>query len=147
MKIINRLVFLLSILGIFISLYLLERYITGGHVACGPVSVGFECDTVKNSMYSLFLGIPLPAYGLVFYFTIFFLSFIKTIIISHQKLIDSFLLFFSFFGVLVSVYLLYLELFVIFAVCLWCTISGIISGAIFLLCLKSLNIFGTSSKA
>ncbi len=147
-QVVNRLIFLLSILGILISLYLLEKYITGEHIACGPKSGSFDCDAVRSSAYSSVGGIPLPFFGLVFYLLIFILSFLKTILVSKEILLNYLLIISAAVGLLVSGYLLYLELYVIHAICLWCTISGLISLSIFILtlCLKFLNSSGTPSK-
>lgn len=125
---INRLIFILSILGLLVSGYLLERYISGGRIACG---VSGDCDLVRQSAYSHFYGIPLPLFGILFYLIILTTSFIKTI---HPiKLLNFILLTFSSIGLLVSLYLFYIEVALIQALCLWCTVSGIISLFIFLL--------------
>ncbi|MEK7127640.1 MAG: vitamin K epoxide reductase family protein, partial [Patescibacteria group bacterium] len=128
---INRLIFILSIAGLLVSGYLLERYISGGRIACGS---DFGCDLVRQSAYSQFFGVPLPFFGLIFYFFILILSFVKTI--RPIKLLNFILLTFSLIGLLVSLYLFYVEAALIHALCLWCTISGAISVMLFLLCLN-----------
>jgi uncharacterized membrane protein len=131
---INRLIFILSLGGLLVSGYLLERYISGGRIACGS---DLGCDLVRKSAYSHLFGVPLPFYGLVYYLIILGLSFFKTI--KPFKHLNLMLLFFSLIGLLVSLYLFYLEIFVIRAVCFWCTVSGVITLQIFSLCLISLK--------
>lgn len=111
-----------------VSGYLLERYVSGGRIACG---IDAGCDIVRQSAYSYFYGIPLPLFGLVYYLIILSLSFLKTI--RPIKLLNFTLLTSSLIGLLISLYLFYIEVAVIHAICLWCTVSGIISLLIFLL--------------
>ena len=58
----------LALAGIFISLYLtLFKLNVIGELSC---SVG-SCETVNTSRWSMFLGIPVAAWGLLFYLDVF----------------------------------------------------------------------------
>src|SRR5213595_1504468 len=65
----------LALAGIFISLYL-TLYKLGiiGELSC---SIG-SCETVNTSKYSRFLGLPVAAWGLLFYLDVFAIALIGT---------------------------------------------------------------------
>ena len=57
----------LSLVGIADAVYLSLHVAAGTPLVC-DIGAGLDgCNTVANSPYSLFLGIPLAYYGLVFY--------------------------------------------------------------------------------
>lgn len=65
----------LALAGIFISLYL-TLYKLGiiGELSC---SIG-SCETVNTSRWSRFLGLPVAAWGLLFYLDVFAVALIGT---------------------------------------------------------------------
>ncbi|HJP59015.1 MAG TPA: vitamin K epoxide reductase family protein, partial [Gemmatimonadaceae bacterium] len=65
----------LALAGIFISLYL-TLYKLGiiGELSC---SIG-SCETVNTSKWSRFLGLPVAAWGLLFYLDVFAIALIGT---------------------------------------------------------------------
>lgn len=128
-QLINRVIFLLSILGLGVSAFLVYEYSLPTPVFC-PIG-GSGCETVRNSPYSSFFGLPLPLMGSLFYLTIGFLTVIKTSIKSSLLYLFQFL--FSIVAVLFGTYLTYLEIFVILAICVWCVLSFIISIGILIL--------------
>ena len=116
----------LALAGIFISLYLtLYKMGIVGELSC---SIG-SCETVNTSKWSRFLGLPVAAWGLLFYLDVFGISLAGT----SQRLeasiaISSILVVQSAIGVLFSAWLTYLELAVIHAICIWCvTSAGIVT--------------------
>lgn len=132
----NRLIFVLSIIGLAISGYLFYTYTADVPIACANNG----CETVRESPYSYFLGVPLPLYGGLMYLGIFALSFGKTILRADLvKNIIKLVFLLSLIGVLISAYLTYLELYVIRAVCMWCVSQAIIIFLIFLVSLYSLR--------
>lgn len=132
----NRIIFVLAIVGLIVSGYLLYTYVTDAPIVCANSG----CETVRESAYSYFLGIPLPALGGVMYLTILSLSFGKTLFEKEAKNIARSVTFFSFIGVLISAYLTYLEIFVIKAICIWCVTSAVVITAIFLVSLYELRL-------
>ena len=132
----NRIIFALSIVGLVISGYLLYTYVTDAPIVCANSG----CETVRESAYSYFLGIPLPAFGGVMYATIILLSFGRTIFEGEARNISRSITLFSFVGVLISAYLTYLEIFVIKAICVWCVASAVVITAIFLVSLYELKV-------
>lgn len=103
----------LAILGVGASLYLTYAKLTSNSIVCGVGS----CDLVQSSKYSEILGIPVAVFGAGFYFLVFSL-----IYMGKEKLVNILLV----WGVIYSIYLTYLELFVIYEVCSWCVGSFVI---------------------
>ncbi len=115
---------LLALGGGVISLYLtLYKFGLVGSVACGG-SAG--CEVVQTSPYALFLGIPVPLWGLGGYALLFALAF-ATVQWPHLAArLDRWMVGLSSLALLFSLYLTALELFVIHAICRWCVASQVI---------------------
>lgn len=122
-KLSNRLIFILSLLGLAVSAFLFYEYTFSTTMLC-PTGKG--CDIVRASPYSSILGIPMPILGIVFYLAMAILS----VIHSHElptKIVRRLQFLIALIGVSFGVYLTYLEGFVIKAFCFWCVTSFIIS--------------------
>lgn len=131
------LVALLALAGVFVALYL-TLYKTGaiGQITC---SIG-SCETVQISRWSTLFGLPVAAWGLAFYIVALVVSIAST----QDRWVDErapsvVLVALSGWGVLFSLWLTYLELFVIYAICMWCVISAIIVTLIFITSLLDLR--------
>jgi uncharacterized membrane protein len=127
----------LSLAGIFVALYLL-LYKLGiiGNLTC---SIG-SCETVNLSKWATFLGAPVAAWGVGFYVVMFVLSLVSL----QDGYADSLgmskvLALVSGTGVAFTVWLTYLELFVIHAICQWCVVSAIIVTIIFVVAVLDLR--------
>lgn len=127
--IINRLIFIFSLLGLGVSAFLLYEYSLSTPVIC---PLGGGCDIVRTSPYSSFLGISLPVLGIAFYLIVAILSIIRSQKLSSKILLKLQLLI-SAAGVGFGIYLTSLEAFVIKAYCFWCVLSFIISIVILVL--------------
>jgi len=122
----------LALVGLLVSAYLL-LYKLGvvGSLRC--VGSG-GCERVNTSPWSSFLGLPVAAYGVAGYLVL-----LGTAMYglrgdqAGRPQATRALAALSALGVLFSLYLLALELFVIHAVCLWCSVSGVTILAIFAL--------------
>ena len=113
---------LLALVGIFVALYLwLHALGFGGPLKCGTGG----CETVQTSPYAVLFGIPVAAYGVVGYFALFVVALLA---LRPAALADGkwnlLLLGLSTVGLLFTLYLTYLELFVIHAICRWCVGSA-----------------------
>jgi uncharacterized membrane protein len=120
----RQLVALLSLIGIFIALYL-TLYKVGviGQLTC---SIG-SCETVNTSRWATFLRLPVATWGLLSYVVLLGAALLGL----QERWEDSrgvslFLVAFSGWCVLFSGWLTYLELFVIHAICVWCVTSATI---------------------
>jgi uncharacterized membrane protein len=120
----------LALAGIFISLYLtLYKIGVIGELSC---SIG-SCETVNSSKWARFFGLPVAAWGLLFYLDVFAIAFIGTLArFENEPLISAVLVFEAAIGVVFSAWLTYLELGVIHAICIWCVTSAVVVTAILL---------------
>ncbi|MEN9389103.1 MAG: hypothetical protein RLY61_187 [Candidatus Parcubacteria bacterium] len=105
--------YMLCLIGIGISMYLTYTKVTSSSVAC----INAGCNTVQSSKYSELFGIPMGVFGLGFYFALFTLLF---------KAKESWAKLLLVWGNIYSLYLTYLELFVIKAICVWCVGSFVV---------------------
>lgn len=114
----------LSLLGLYVSGYLSYKRVAGGSLACTRWA---QCDVVNNSVYAYFLGVPVSFLGLAGYSLLLVLAVaaLKTSG-SVQRLLLAASLLISLGGVGFSIYLTYLEIYVIEALCAWCVASAII---------------------
>lgn len=116
----KKILYSLSLAGILVSLYLTYTKFSNTKIIC---SFG-DCNVVQNSEYSIILGVPVALLGTLFYFLLFCLIFYKK---SNALFLATIL------GFLYSVYLTYLEIFVIKAICQWCVVSAVIATSSFLI--------------
>ncbi|MBI2350247.1 MAG: vitamin K epoxide reductase family protein [Deltaproteobacteria bacterium] len=124
----------LSLLGLTISAYIWRSQKFNKPIACWTR----DCDRVIRSPYSRLLGVHNSAIGLGLFFLIFFMT------LHHDlgwepwpKLTSSTLIALSFIGTLVSLYLTYIQLFVLKGLCNWCLTSALLILAIFILTVTS----------
>ena len=127
----------LALAGIFISLYLtLYKLGVIGELSC---SIG-SCETVNTSKWSVFLGLPVAAWGLLFYLDVFGVALLGTLPRwENERVISIVLAGEAAIGVLFSVWLTYLELAVIHEICIWCVASAVIVLLIFLVSVADLR--------
>lgn len=113
----------LSLAGLFISIYLWWVYTSPSHAL---VCLGTGCDVVRSSRYAVLWGEPLPIYGVAMYASLVLLVFaeqlISTQIAGKVRYVFTAM---AAAGFLFSVYLTYLEGFVIHAWCAWCVGSAL----------------------
>ena len=109
----------LAVAGLAIALYLSANALAGTAAACLP---GGGCETVAQSEYSHWFGIPVAFFGVLFS------GVLLGLIATWWRTGDGRLLLAGYaqglVGVLIVLYLRYLELFVIGAICAWCVAYG-----------------------
>lgn len=110
---------LLAAAGLAIAIYLLVTKLAGGLPICGPLG---GCETVATSRYSEVLGIPVAAFGTVYSAILLGLTLAWWRLGDRRALYGAYA--FGLMGILAVVYLTYLELFVIHAICVWCVTYG-----------------------
>lgn len=123
----------LSLAGILVSAYLfLYKHGAIGTLACGDGG----CETVQLSRYSAFLGVDVALIGLLGYVALLGLNLLGLQPAwQGRRNVGTLLTALSGAGVGFAVYLTYLELFVIHAICRWCVASAVIITLIFVLAL------------
>jgi uncharacterized membrane protein len=110
----------LDVVGLAIALYLSVVELQGGVPVCGPIH---GCEEVARSEYSRIAGIPVAVFGVGLSLILLTLAVawwrtdLYGLLLAHYGL--------SLAGVLFEAYFLYLQVFVIGAVCIWCTSYGL----------------------
>lgn len=121
---------LLALIGALISLYLtLHRLGVLGALLCGTGS----CEVVQTSKFAVFMGVPVPYWGLAGYTTL------TTLALAglqprylHSRPLRLALIVLAVGAFAFSIYLSALEAYVIHAWCRWCIASAVIATLIFL---------------
>lgn len=120
---------LISLAGVFVALYLMLYKL--GYIGTLVCAVG-SCEVVQTSKWATLLGAPVAGWGVFYY--------VATLVVAlaglSSALADSRRLSLAMVavtgvGVLFSVWLTYLELFVIHAICQWCVVSALLATALF----------------
>lgn len=131
MKLLNRIIFVLAIVGIIIAVYVTQSWMRKVGIVC----VTGGCETVRKSAASYPFGIPVSAVGLAGYSIIAVLAFLRTTN-KNVNLLKG-ILGMAGFGVAFTLWFTYTELFVIKGICMWCAISTVNMFILFFLALKS----------
>ena len=114
----------IAVLGLGVAAYLSYVETQGARAICGPVG---DCNAVQSSPYARLLGVPIGVLGVGGY--LLMLAAWVWPRWRHDRLAayaPLALFGLAFFGVLFSLYLTYLEPFVIGAVCAWCLSSAVL---------------------
>ena len=110
----------LDVIGLAIAAYLSIVELQGGVPACGVIK---GCEEVARSEYSRIAGIPVAVFGVALSLVLLTMALawwrteLYALLLAHYGL--------SLAGVIFEVYFLYLQVFVIGAVCIWCTSYGL----------------------
>ena len=111
----------LALFGFWVSLYLLTVHWGWWQAVCFGVG---DCEYVNTSRYAELLGIPVALLGAGAYAAL-----IATVILiardQFAEIARRAQFFIAAIGVAFSVYLTYIELFVLGAICPWCVLSAI----------------------
>ena len=118
---------LLSLLGLADALYLTVEHVTGQSVKCTIIS---GCSEVLSSPYAVVGGMPLAAVGAAAYFTVFSLATLAAFGYRAAGTLLTPLIAAMFF---VSIWLIYLQAFVIREFCQYCLFSAAITSVLLLL--------------
>ena len=110
----------LDVIGLGIAAYLSIVELQGGVPACGVIK---GCEEVARSEYSRISGVPVAVFGVALSVVLLALAIawwrsdLHALLLAHYGL--------SLAGVIFEAYFLYLQVFVIGAVCIWCTSYGL----------------------
>lgn len=126
------LLLLLTFLGLADAWYLTQAALTGTALSCdiNGLSALSGCNQVAQSAYSQFMGLPLALYGVVFYALLFVISSVLFVVPSRVLYRAAIAL--GVVGFLLSLYFVYLQFFVIKALCVYCLGSMVIAVLIFI---------------
>ena len=119
----------LALVGLADAIYLTVQHVTGQSVRCTIVS---GCSEVLSSPYASFNGIPLALIGAVAYFTVFSLA---TLAAFGYPLVGKLLPILVGLMFLTTLWLFYLQAFVIGHFCQFCLLSALVTTALTVLVL------------
>ncbi len=115
----------IALIGVFVALYmLLYKLGVFGSLLCGTGG----CEVVQASPWAYFLGVPVAAWGLAGYLSM--LAVAMTGVqprFESSRWVPASLLLLTTVALLFSIYLSYLEEFVIHAWCQWCILSAVLA--------------------
>jgi uncharacterized membrane protein len=130
----RRAIAILALLGVLDSVYLLLAKL--GYIGGLSCTISHSCDMVNSSSYSEFLGIPVSGIGMAGYVSLFVVALGGT---QPRWLEDPrpdwLLSLLAGLAVVITLYLTYVELFILRAICQWCVVSQLLIMAIFVLSL------------
>jgi len=113
------------LLGLLVAGYLAYIEITQSEAVCGPVG---DCNAVQQSPYAVLFGIfPIGVLGIIGYLLIGILWLVREHGRQVSRRAAAILIWgLAFCGVLFSIYLTFLEPFIIGATCAWCITSAVL---------------------
>lgn len=126
----HDIIVLLAMLGFADSVYLTVYKVLGIAIPC---TITHGCETVLSSKYSVFLGVPLAVWGIVFFSAAIFAALMANHYAIWRKLLTLGLS----LGSLGALVFLSLQFFVIKQVCQYCLLSDIL---VIILLLFDINI-------
>jgi uncharacterized membrane protein len=95
-----------------------------------PCSITQGCEVVTTSIYSSILGIPVALLGLLYYSAIVLAIYIATFEYKNEKALTIIALF-TVLGFSFSLWFVYVQFFLLDAICQYCMISAFSSTALF----------------
>lgn len=121
---------ILAGIGLIDSIYLSWEKIFHIEVFCGGSG---DCQTVANSPYSEVAGIPIAFLGVAVYVVIMVLLYLEGRDSFWQQNSPLIIFGITLAGTLYSIYLTYLEVAVIYAICPYCVISAVVMALLFII--------------
>lgn len=111
----GRTTLVLALLGLAVSVYLtIEHYSASTTLAC-PATAAFDCAKVTTSKWSSIAGVPVAVLGLVFFVVLTGLSLLAGRRAADLRVVATVV------GAFMVLWLVYVELFLVDSLCLWCT--------------------------
>lgn len=137
---VRSVIFILSLCGLWVAWHIYHKKKTAQPLVC-PIQ--FDCNTVVNSDYSRFMGIPVELLGMAYYGTV---AVSYLLVIFFPWVWPSFLLILlvglSLIAFAFSLYLIWVQIFALKKGCSWCFVSAILTTVIFILSLSANGFLG-----
>lgn len=116
-----------SAIGFADATYLTVKHFLGTPIPCAILQ---GCEQVTNSQFATIFGVPVALLGSGYYLTVLILS---VIYLDTGKLLALKLAALAtFFGMLASLWFVFLQIFIIKAICLYCMVSATTSTLLFI---------------
>lgn len=122
-------ILVLSFIGVFDAVYLTAYHYKTLRLPC---TLTQGCDTVLQSSYAKVFGVPVALFGVLYYAVVFVLIIVFMRMREWQERAASYLVYITFAGFLFSLYLTYLQFFVIRSFCQYCLLSGLLTTLLFI---------------
>lgn len=131
-KTLSVFVFLLGLIGFIDATYLTIKHYVGGTLPCSLLK---GCDTVTNSTYSMLGPVPIALLGALFYLLVLVLvlAYWQSHLPSTRRRLVELVWWLGLLAFLASLSFIYIQVFVLQALCLYCLISAGTSTLIFFL--------------
>jgi uncharacterized membrane protein len=123
-------ILLLALAGLGVATYMSYVELSQRDAICGPIG---DCNAVQKSPYAVLFGVlHVGVFGMIGYAAILVAQLVAWLgPASLRKLATLAVWVLAFFGLLFTIYLTFLEPFVIGATCIWCISSALIMTALF----------------
>jgi uncharacterized membrane protein len=121
-----------SVLGLAVSAYLTAEHFTSSLTLACPESATINCAKVTTSKWSQVAGIPVAVLGLVFFVVMVALYVMPS---GRWAALPAIRVGAAAVGILSALYLVWVELFRVDAICLWCTAVHVCTLVLFALAL------------
>lgn len=115
---------IVSLIGLADAIYLTVEHVTGQSVRCTIIA---GCSEVLSSRYAVVAGLPLAAVGAAAYFSVFSLA---TLAAFGYRVAGTLMTALVLLMFLFSLWLIYLQAFVIHAFCQFCLLSAAVTTAL-----------------
>lgn len=110
----------LTLIGLGISIYLTYEHYTGNKTLACSATATVNCVKVTTSQWSMIAGVPVAVFGLIFFVGMVVLC-APWVWAIRLPALDALRVAGSVVGILSALYLVWIELFRVDAICLWCT--------------------------
>ena len=111
-----------ALLGLVVAAYLAYTKLANNQLYCAGLG---DCETVNASAYSQLLGVPVSLFGGASYLAVLGLSLSRAFLDDDWAFLATLgVLVLTIAGTIFSVFLTYLEFFVLSAICPWCLTSA-----------------------
>lgn len=118
----------LALIGIAVSAYLTWIKLTGAYAAC--VNIG-DCESVNSSRFAEIGGVPIALIGLIGYMFILIELLLELRMPERIDFLRLIIFGVTLAGSMYSLYLTYLEVYVLHAVCPYCVVSAVVMLGLF----------------
>jgi uncharacterized membrane protein len=126
----------LAIVGALDSAYLAWLKVTGSVATCSNIG---DCEAVNSSRYAEVAGVPIAILGLLGYLAILGLTFLEIREPSWKSGLRLAFFGFTLAGTLYSIYLTYVEVAILRAICPFCVVSAVVMLALFIIAVYRLR--------
>ena len=113
--------------GLGVSIYLTVEHFTAAATLACPDSGAVNCAKVTSSRWAAIAGVPVAVLGVAFFVGLLALLLAP----SHHRPVHHARLATASLGVLTVFWLVYVELFLVDAICLWCTVVHLLTLVVF----------------